>query len=613
MNFFAYHEAKSKYAYLYDKNTLHLRLLVSEGTGYSVEVFFGDPFMWGKLEENDNQWGWKMDPSSPMSMTKEATMDGIDHFFVSIAPTVKRFKYAFIINHKYLVSSRGIIDLETAPEQKTNLFHYFNYPFLNEEDLFLAPDWVKDQVWYSIFPERFCNGDFSLPKTNIIPWGEVESYSNEQRFGGDLRGIIQSIPYLKEVGFTGIYMTPIFVSDTSHKYDIIDYHHIDPAFGDNETFKELVEKIHEAGMKIMLDAVFNHCGFRHPYFQDVIEKGKDSPYFDCFYVIDPAKPVIDEPYQLGNRIPRSFSKRVNQDHSILNYRTFAYSPYMPKLNTIHPIMKEYLLDVATYWIKKYDIDGWRLDVSNEVSHRFWRDFRNAVKSAKPDAYIVGENWDDAFPWLQGDQYDAVMNYGFMFPIHHFFHKASNRSNISGQEFINQVNRVLLTYPKNVLESMYNLVDSHDTTRILEICDNNKSIAKLAYVMMFVLPGSPSVYYGGEVGLSGKHDPDNRRCMLWGDSQDIDMLHFMKKLIHLRKTISQMKSSTFSLIHSDQNTIFIKKGSLCVIIFNESEERLVSVPDSMKDMTYIDLFLDKETQLASTVKLSAYEFMILKES
>lgn len=336
MLFYAYHEAKSKYAYMYDKDTVHLRLQVSAGFAETVEVLFGDPFNWGPNEDDPSKWEWRQEAKEALYMEKEASFDGMDHFFVSVKPSTKRMKYTFIVNGRYMVSMRGILDLEEIPYAKSNLFYYYNFPFLNEEDLFHAPSWVKDQIWYSIFPERFRNGDSTIDKGEVLPWGETDHYTNHMKFGGDLEGIIESLPYLQEVGFTGIYMTPIFVSDSNHKYDIQDYYRIDPAFGTNETFGRLVEKAHELGIKIMLDAVFNHCGFRHPFFQDVIEKGKESVYYDGFFILDTTKPVIDPSYRLGEKLPGEIARKISDNRQLLNYRTFAFTPYMPKLNTNHP-------------------------------------------------------------------------------------------------------------------------------------------------------------------------------------------------------------------------------------------------------------------------------------
>src|SRR5699024_5658775 len=203
-------------------------------------------------------------------------------------------------------------------------------------------------------------------------------------------GIIKHLDYLVDLGINGIYFTPIFKAHSNHKYDTIDYMEIDPQFGDKSTFKELVKACHEKGIRIMLDAVFNHSGYYFSQFQDVLEKGENSKYKNWFHIKD--FPIQTDP--------------------VPNFDSFAFTSHMPKLNTEHPDVKQYLLDVATYWIKEFDIDGWRLDVANEVDHQFWREFRTAVKSVKQDVYILGEIWHDSMPWLQGDQFDAVMNYPF---------------------------------------------------------------------------------------------------------------------------------------------------------------------------------------------------------
>ena len=205
----------------------------------------------------------------------------------------------------------------------------------------------------------------------------------------------------------------------------------------------------------MLDAVFNHCAFRHPFFIDVIKKGNKSKYYDCFHIIDHSKPVVHFPINEDFTIDRTKIRDIFKNHDSLNYRTFAFTPFMPKLNTNNPIMKEHLLKAARFWIDEYDIDGWRLDVSNEVGHQFWRDFRSTVKSAKIDTYIVGENWDNSNPWLQGDQYDGVMNYEILFPIWNYFGRNIDGPNYTSTEFKYKINKVLVDYPKNVLRSLYN--------------------------------------------------------------------------------------------------------------------------------------------------------------
>lgn len=615
MNFIVYHEAKSKYAYLYDQDTVHLRLIAQKDKVTKVEVLYGDPFFWGESESNPDVWEWKIETSDSTVMNKEYQTQQFDHFFIAVKPEFKRMKYAFIINNRYLYGANDIIDLEIYPEQRKNLFGYFNFPFLNKEDLFDAPSWIEDQVWYSIFPERFHNGNgrYTEKSDQLLPWGETDKYSNNQRFGGDLEGIIKKLDYLHDLGITGIYMTPIFESFTSHKYDIINYKKIDPAFGTNATFKRLVEKAHSLGIKVTLDAVFNHCSISHPWFIDVIKKGKESIYFDCFHILDKEKPVFDEEIDFSKPVPRELMKKYHDNPRLLNYRTFAFTPYMPKLNTENKLMREHLLDAAVYWVKEYDIDGWRLDVSNEVPHEFWREFRTRIKDIKKDVYIIGENWDNSNPWLQGDQYDAVMNYGTLFPIWNYFGTNIDYKQYKGQEFIEKINKVLTDYPKNVLRAQYNLIDSHDTTRIMEICSNNIDLVKLPYIFMFSLPGAPSIYYGGEVGLSGKHDPDNRRCFPW-DQVGNGMNQFMKRLITLRNSYQAFKSTDLKWIEycDSQEYIIYEKEDLVFILSKSYPDNEIVLPKAYQNQTFLNIFKNEKETLGESIHLTKFGFRIYQK-
>ena len=207
---------------------------------------------------------------------------------------------------------------------------------------------------------------------------------------GTLKESLNILDYLEELGINGIYFTPIFHAYSNHKYDTIDYREIDPQFGTKETLKTLIEECHKRNIRVMLDAVFNHSGYYFLPFQDLLEKGEKSKYKDWFH-------------------PHSFPLKGGERP---NYETFGFFESMPKLNTANPEVKKYLLEVSAYWIEEFDIDGWRLDVANEVDQPFWREFRKTVKNIKPDLYILGEIWHDSMPWLRGDQFDAVMNYPF---------------------------------------------------------------------------------------------------------------------------------------------------------------------------------------------------------
>ena len=252
---------------------------------------------------------------------------------------------------------------------------------------------------------------------------------------------------------------------------------IDPQFGDKATFKRLVDVCHQHGIKVMLDAVFNHSGYYFPPFQDVLKNQEHSKYKDWFHIRD--FPIITKPRP--------------------NYDTFAFTEQMPKLNTENAEVKEYLLNVARYWIEEFDIDGWRLDVANEVDHSFWREFRKTVKSVKPDAYILGEIWHDSMPWLQGDQFDAVMNYPFTQSALDFFAKGT----INADVFAQRISHVLHSYPNNVNEVSFNLLGSHDTPRILTIANENKDRLKLLFLFQLTFIGSPCIYYGDEIGMTGR--------------------------------------------------------------------------------------------------------------
>ncbi len=603
----ALHEAKSKYSYMYDENTLHLRVSIERSKAKRVQLIYGDPFMWNAYEEGS--WNWAY--NDEYLLKKEYETKDFDHFFIALSPDIKRVKYAFIVDEEYFITSKGVLNLKDEPDQIRNLFNYYNFPYLNKEDMFEGPAHIKDQVFYSIFPERFCNSGSTKNKSNIRPWNDTLEVRNEYRYGGDLKGIISKLDYLSELGITGLYLTPIFKSYSAHKYDINDYYEIDSAFGNKSDLKLLVEEAHKRNILVVLDAVFNHCGFDFFMFQDVLKYGKDSKYYDCFYVIDQSKKILDYPLTKENRLSKENRKLIHGNSELLNYRSFAFTPDMPKLNTMHPLVKEYLLDVAAYYIREFNIDGWRLDVSNEVPHAFWKEFRMVVKNLNKDCYIVGENWDDSYPWLKGDEYDGVMNYEMLYPMWNFFGTNIDFDRMSKQSFIYAINKVLVQYPKNVLNMLYNLVDSHDTTRIKELCSNDNNLMKLPYIFMFSLPGAPSIYYGDEVGISGTHDPGNRRCMPW-DEIDYDHLDFFKKLIEIRKEQVDLKSSAFTWIDSSKDVLVYKKNSI-LIILNRSYETSVDIVDNkIVNKIYLDLFSNKEVFLTKDFVINKYGFMILKE-
>ncbi|GMQ62371.1 glycoside hydrolase family 13 protein [Vallitalea maricola] len=613
-----YHEAKSKYAYAYDKETVHIKIRTGKDEVDEIKLIYGDPFHYGPKEDEVNISEWKADSSLGIPMLKEYSTGIHDYWFCEIKPKWKRAKYAFLIKNKdtkVIFGSREIIDLNIVDDKKRiyNLENFFNFPYVNHEDIYDAPEWVADTTWYQIFTERFCNGDSSINDENVLEWGSIDNVTNDMFFGGDLRGVINKLDYIKEMGFTGIYFTPIFQSPSSHKYDIEDYYKIDSHFGTNDTFKELVQEAHKRGIRIMLDAVFNHCGWRHPYWQDVVKKGRDSKYYDCFYINGDS--VVNFPLDDNN--DPDIDNMTYENLVNFNYATFGFTPRMPKWNTDNEIVKEHLLGAAKYWIEEYDIDGWRLDVSNEVSHEFWREFRKEVKGVKKDVVIIGENWDEAFPWLHSGQFDSTMNYDLLMPIWSFFGK-NNNVHIKPSHFIESVNRVLTTYPKNILKNMFNLVDSHDTERILTVCYENADKTNLAYLFQFTFPGTPSIYYGSEVGVNGNTDPNNRKCMVWDNNKHNDKIkNHLKTLINLRNTYKAFNSTELRWVDYDNEKEYLiyKKVSdeqeLYIIMNNSNQELNITLPEQLMNKKVEDIYNQQEMNLSYEVVMKENSFLILR--
>ncbi len=622
-----FHEAKSKFAYSYDENTLHIRLRTEKNSVEITDLIFGDPFKWTPNPEHPDKWEWSEKDASTIKMHNDYSDDIYDYWFAEIKPEFKRTRYAFCLKNgseEYIYTAHGFDNLKFHPEKKYNIRSFFNFPYINKEDVYRSPEWVKKTIWYQIFPERFANGDQTINLPGTLPWGSESVVKNSMRFGGDLQGVINHLDYIADLGITGIYFTPIFEAKSTHKYDTTDYFKIDSSFGTNDTFKELVNKAHKLGIRIMLDAVFNHCGFSHPWFQDVIKNGKNSEFFNCFHIL--REPVVN--FKLENNLP-GVTDAVSL-HS-LNYETFAFTPHMPKWNTADLKAEQYLIEIGKYWVKEYDIDGWRLDVSNEVSHNFWRKFRNEIKTIKPDCFIVGENWDNSLPWLQGDQFDSVMNYEFTYPVWQLLGSGSMIDRkISTSEFKDKVSRMIAECPRHTAQNMFNLLDCHDTSRIMTILSNNSNLVKIAYVILMSFTGSPSIYYGGEQGLKGEND-GNRVCMIWeNEKQNQDLYNHIKKLISLRKKFHSLRAVDIEWIFTDNsgviiyNKVFNKKLNLhtdtdtdsdtdsdtITIILNINSSPIeIDTPAALKNKRY-DIYNEKEVEFKEKLNLNAGSFMLI---
>ena len=418
-----------------------------------------------------------------------------------------RFVYIFQLEENGKIFYYSEDGLTESYDYQECFYNFFQLPYINENDVMPLVDWMPGSVFYQIFVDRFCVGNENKDMSYIdMKWGDKPTPKNHA--GGDLRGVIKRLDYLKDLGISGIYMTPIFLSESNHKYDIIDYKMIDPQFGNTQDLVELVEEAHKRGIKVVLDAVFNHCSNKMEQFQDVVRNGRNSKYYSWF-IIDGDKANIK------NR----------------NYECFAYCESMPKLNTANPDVQSFLLDIATYWIDVADIDGWRLDVADEVSHDFWRIFRKTVKSKKSSAVIIGENWHDAYPSLQGEQQDSIMNYAYTkVCLDYFARKRCNET-----QTVQHLNGLLMRNMKQVNYMMLNLLDSHDTERFFTLIGKDKKKLETAIALTMFMPGTPCLYYGTEHAMEGGYDPDCRRCFNWNKTQwDLDFFEKVKSLLALKK-------------------------------------------------------------------------------
>ncbi len=595
-----YHRSLSSFAYAYNNETIHLKIRTKKNDIITSQLIYGDPYDHsfgggGNLAIKETVWN-----SEQIPMTKLASTTYHDYWFVEVKPSHRRLQYGFILtdsdDNQFFFAEKGIFDSTDIAAQK-NIGNYFKFPFLHGNDAFQAPNWVKDTVWYQIFPERFSNGNPEISPENSLEWGS-KTPDVFDFFGGDLIGIYQNLDYLQSLGVTGLYLTPIFESPTNHKYDTMDYFKIDPHFGTDEDFKNLVHAAHSRGMKVMIDAVFNHLGSTSPIWQDVVKNGPNSAYADWFHI---------------NSFPVSAGINGNFEGSkTLSFDTFAFTPQMPKLNTQNESVQQYLLDIATYWIKEFDIDGWRLDVANEIDHAFWKKFRQAVHSCKPDVFILGEIWHDSYAWLQGDEFDSVMNYPFTDAILQYF---ADRE-ISSTQFMYRINEQLLNYTQNINEVMFNLLDSHDTPRLLTRTRNSTSAAKLALSFLFSQTGSPCIYYGTEIGLDGGADPLCRKCMPWNpEHQDLDLLSFTKKLILHRKKFQSLftygQLNWFEVHDTNEYICFEKRlgfEALLYVFNNSNQLQNVTIPEPYRNRIVTECWNNEQMTLPNSIDIEPLSFL-----
>ena len=408
-----------------------------------------------------------------------------------------------------------------------------------------TPDWVKNAIFYQIFPDRFAKSDSLEKPTYIEPWDSPMTRTGFK--GGDLLGVYEKLDYLQDLGINAIYFNPIFMSTANHRYHTYDYWHVDPILGENPIFYMLLNEAHRRGMHIILDGVFNHASRGFFQFNHILDNGEKSPYLDWFHV---------------------YGFPMNAYQGKPNYSCWWNLPALPQFNTDNPQVRKFLFEVAKHWIEQ-GADGWRLDVPFEIKDEsFWRQFRAATKLANPDAYLVGEIPSEAQDWLQGDMFDGVMNYQFSAALVGFFGTGyRDEAMISGmmglpevpvldaQAFLERVKVLMEIYPRQNVLAQLNLLDSHDMPRFLSMVSENKNAFRLATLFQMTYPGAPCIYYGNEIGMSGGRDPENRAPFPWDESKwDHDLRNAVKTYTHLRLEHPVLRTGEFVPIYGEGRTI-----------------------------------------------------------
>ena len=486
------------------------------------------------------------DAQKKLPMKKELSGTLYDYYTITLELDDTRLAYVFYLDdgkEKYYFSEDGATN---DYDFQKGYYNFFQYPYINPADIHRKVEWLSQATFYQIFIDRFNIGDGSKNRDYIdLKWGDIPTPKSFA--GGDIKGIIEKLGYIKGLGCNALYLTPIFKSPTNHKYDTIDYFEIDPDFGTKEDLKELIDELHKNEMKIVLDAVFNHVSERNDKFRDVLEKGRESEFYDWF--------VIDGDFPKDNP---------------LNYEVFAGCTYMPKWNTSNIKVQDYLMSIALYYIEEFDIDGWRLDVSDEISHDFWRRFKKEIKAKKEDAVIIGENWHDARNYLRGDQYDSIMNYAFTKTALDYFAYGK----MDAEAVAYKLNDILARNTDTVNDMMMNLLDSHDTNRFFSDINEDQGKFKAALALLYLFPGAPSIFYGTECYTPGGYDPDCRRCMDWEKAENSDLKALLKELSDTRKKCEFEFGGTNIYVSEDKRLLCIKrhgKKADAALFINQSSE------------------------------------------
>ena len=457
------------------------------------------------------------------------------------------------------------------------------------------PDWVYGSVMYQVFPERFANGRSEINPENTIEWGSVPTRLDFQ--GGDLYGVIDKLDHIESLGVNILYLNPIFLSGSTHKYDSWDHFKVDPTLGGDDGLRDLISNCHDRNIKVILDCSLNHVHPRHFAFQDIVKNGENSEYKNWFTIFDYPVRLIHRPHLYANTykvgwdgneeeykryLEKTFDEtkvpvEVRDDDGPIvepSYKAWWGVPDMPKVNFESKEARQWALDVTKHWIENFDIDGWRMDVAKELDFSFWKEFRDIAHKANKDTLLISEIFGDTSQWLQGDRFDGTMNYSFREAMTDYF--ATNR--INNKEFADSLANLYSMYSFEALSSCQNLLSSHDVKRFLNRCGNEEDGILGAIFLQATFPGIAGIYYGDEIGLGGADDPFNREPFPWHneESWNSTILDYTKKLMNIKKSSSIFKYGRFELLDDNEQFVAFRRilkdeSMLCIINRSKSND------------------------------------------
>ena len=553
------------------------------------------------------------------------------------------YRYKFIVDGMWIVDESAS---EFCFDENGNKNSIINVGKVSDNKItinenFRTPDWVKKGIIYQIFLDRFCNENSKInpdfkewyyQKENFLSkaskenlyefvedWYDYVKLKNAPNrhflfYGGDLEGLRQKINYLIDLGITIIYFNPLVHSASNHKYAALDFFNLDPHFGTNDEFREIMKILHSKGIKVIVDFAFNHVGIEFFAFQDSLKNGKKSKYYNWFEW---------KKWPIPNPLPNDF-KAIDYyqcwwGHSTMPDLNYDLSRNHPAENGIKNIedadvnwdMVNYILQVVEFWLVDLQIDGFRLDIPNEVPFWFWEIFRNKVKSLRKDAWLVGEIWNDAREWVGNKYFDSVMNYKyFRDPMNDYF----ITDEISSQEFTSILKSGLNSFPTQASQVMMNLLDSHDTFRCLESLKNDITRYKLMIIFQMTYVGTPHIFYGDEIGMRGGYDPDNRRPFNWKFERNQEIIFLRKhfqKLIKIRKTHKSLVFGKFTEINSEIIAFTREFEDEEIFIFINKYNTVKEVAVNFNKCFY-DLLSEKIIKTVNgKIKIEAHSGLILK--